>query len=1194
MGSYFFVFTLLQAATTASYFKRCTLFNILTKEWFIWGQLYLYCINLSVDNGSPGLFDDSCDTGSCKECMMACNLELPFNLSNCLWNCNNSNSCKLGCLFYSHTTDKENVQFNEQSKPGMNFTFNLTSIKKECLNTSFLLKRDFVLSIYLITFIIKNGINSTEIVLGLQSQNVFNSQKQNLCDNLNNISNHDIGTEFQLNIYIVNYNGYNKSINQFSNFADYIVGNLSVPLVKGKLIAGILKLYSEHLISFDIFPIKFEPGWHSVISFIIGSSIKYGYRVHGIMFHYDSSGKLQIAPINGDPERFFNTKPIALNLWSNLEISQFFNGTVYIYTIKVNGETVFFESNNQSQSFDNVEVYASEPIYEPQDGFIKNFFIINGNLNDRIQPVILPADYINNRKDFLVTKGFLLATLNILMKVYSVSFNIKPRNFTKGVKSVLHLTLNNNFEAYGESILNVWFHEDGTGKLVICNAGKCGNTLYNIETTSLMLDQWSSVKIYQSFINTKYWFAVELNGINIYQVENSAAKVYKNIKVYASDLWNNAQNASINNLLIINGNAEYLVGSTPIYLVKGNIIAEIPKLDKEYLISVDIYPNIFVHGWHSVVSFIIGSENYYFGDRVPGIYFHESGDGKLQIAAPLNGERNRYFDTKPIRKGMWTNVEVSQILKGNVFIYTIRINGEVVLSAVNNDSQNFDNVKVYASESSHDVQNGFIKNLFIVNGIENSGMQPSVVIFKVLPPQVAFEKNKKFVIIAAILAPVLFVFILLAVVVLFRLHMKKKKTQQSNWMTNIYKIEAYKNENLDNEDEWEILPEYICLDQKVGEGAFGTVFSALISDKILAKLKNAKRKSAVSVFSFSEASSTTVAVKFLKDNASQSELDDFLEEISLMKDIGYHKNIVNMIGCCTVNKPICLITEFMEKGDLLHFLRNRRSKLCASKVERESSINFLHTKSYRQSLQVTTNENLTSEETTYEISLDDIGVITPDDLLSFAWQVASGMEYLSCNKLVHRDLAARNVLVGVEKNIKISDFGLTRRVNDELNYMSNKNRRLPVKWMSVEAIYDQTYTTYSDVWSYGVVLFEIVTLGGTPYPSISNRELITLLKSGYRMERPENCSDLMYDIMLHCWNEDPLQRPTFTELREHFDEMISQEEEIFQKPMLVKSLGNTKNRLSNKPLTKRYATRVYAQQNKTPADMANHAFSDAI
>ncbi|XP_065679849.1 fibroblast growth factor receptor 2-like [Hydra vulgaris] len=249
------------------------------------------------------------------------------------------------------------------------------------------------------------------------------------------------------------------------------------------------------------------------------------------------------------------------------------------------------------------------------------------------------------------------------------------------------------------------------------------------------------------------------------------------------------------------------------------------------------------------------------------------------------------------------------------------------------------------------------------------------------------------------------------------------------------------------------------------------------------------------------------------DYANQLEFNDFTEEINLMKGIGYHKNIVNMIGCSTLEKPLCLVVELMENGDLLQFLKNRRTKKINSSSEK--------------------------------VSVDDNEKVTPNDLISFAWQVASGMEYISSIKLVHRDLAARNILVGADKIVKISDFGLTRKVNADLNYMGSNNRRLPIKWMSIEAIFDRTFTTYSDVWAYGIVLFEIVTLGGTPYPTISNRELLPLLKTGYRMERPDNCSQPMFDCMLHCWNKDPLQRPTFTKLRELFEEIMSESGNYF-------------------------------------------------
>ncbi|XP_047133293.1 angiopoietin-1 receptor-like isoform X2 [Hydra vulgaris] len=392
-------------------------------------------------------------------------------------------------------------------------------------------------------------------------------------------------------------------------------------------------------------------------------------------------------------------------------------------------------------------------------------------------------------------------------------------------------------------------------------------------------------------------------------------------------------------------------------------------------------------------------------------------------------------------------------------------------------------------------------------------------------------------IIAAILVPLLVILVILVtVVVVMKICRKKIKSQPSIRNQDLCTMEDYIGFDF-QADEWEIFPNSIVLDKKIGEGAFGTVYIAKLNADVFAKTKYASRQSK------SAFRATNVAVKLLKDGASHSEYSDFREEIDLMKGIGYHKNIVNMIGCSTIKKPLCLLVEFMENGDLLQFLRNRRSKLCSSKIDGEPAISFMYTPGYQQSLETTTSDSFIGLMPN-NVSLDE-EVITPEDLLSFAWQVASGMEYLSCIKLVHRDLAARNILVGAEKNVKISDFGLTRKVNDELNYMSTKNRRLPVKWMSVEAIFDQMFTSFSDVWAYGVVLFEIVTLGGTPFPTISNRELLNLLKSGYRMERPENCSEPMYSIMLHCWNEDPLQRPTFTELREHLEEILSEGDHYF-------------------------------------------------
>lgn len=143
-------------------------------------------------------------------------------------------------------------------------------------------------------------------------------------------------------------------------------------------------------------------------------------------------------------------------------------------------------------------------------------------------------------------------------------------------------------------------------------------------------------------------------------------------------------------------------------------------------------------------------------------------------------------------------------------------------------------------------------------------------------------------------------------------------------------------------------------------------------------------------------------------------------------------------------------------------------------------------------------------------------------------------------KLVHRDLAARNVLVATGNVIKISDFGLTRDIYEADAYMKKSKGRIPVKWMAPESLYAQVYTSKSDVWSFGVLLWEIITLGANPYPGIPPERLFSLLKTGYRMDRPENCSDEIYAIMQKCWKTEPAQRPSFGDLADIFDRLLQE------------------------------------------------------
>lgn len=287
---------------------------------------------------------------------------------------------------------------------------------------------------------------------------------------------------------------------------------------------------------------------------------------------------------------------------------------------------------------------------------------------------------------------------------------------------------------------------------------------------------------------------------------------------------------------------------------------------------------------------------------------------------------------------------------------------------------------------------------------------------------------------------------------------------------------------------WEFPRERVILGKPLGEGAFGQVIKA-------------------DAYGLGDNDGpTVVAVKMLKDGHTDSEMADLVSEMEVMKAIGKHINIINLLGCCTQDGPLHVIVEYAAHGNLRDFLRTHRPSF-----------------GYEQPITAHSKQS----------------ALTHKDLVSFAYQVARGMEYLSSKKCIHRDLAARNVLVVENSVMKIADFGLARDLQNIDYYKKKTDGRLPVKWMAPEALFDRVYTTQSDVWSYGVLLWEIMTLGGTPYPSVPVEKLFQLLKDGHRMEKPQGCSPEVYAVMKECWNQSPYQRPTFTELVEGLDRILT-------------------------------------------------------
>ncbi|XP_043392247.1 fibroblast growth factor receptor 1 isoform X6 [Chelonia mydas] len=295
---------------------------------------------------------------------------------------------------------------------------------------------------------------------------------------------------------------------------------------------------------------------------------------------------------------------------------------------------------------------------------------------------------------------------------------------------------------------------------------------------------------------------------------------------------------------------------------------------------------------------------------------------------------------------------------------------------------------------------------------------------------------------------------------------------------------------LPEDPRWELPRDRLILGKPLGEGCFGQV--------VLAEAIGLDKDKPNRV--------TKVAVKMLKSDATEKDLSDLISEMEMMKMIGKHKNIINLLGACTQDGPLYVIVEYASKGNLREYLQARRPP------GMEYCYNPTH---------------LPEEQLSFK------------DLVSCAYQVARGMEYLASKKCIHRDLAARNVLVTEDNVMKIADFGLARDIHHIDYYKKTTNGRLPVKWMAPEALFDRIYTHQSDVWSFGVLLWEIFTLGGSPYPGVPVEELFKLLKEGHRMDKPSNCTNELYMMMRDCWHAVPSQRPTFKQLVEDLDRIVA-------------------------------------------------------
>ncbi|XP_078502337.1 tyrosine-protein kinase ABL1 isoform X2 [Lissotriton helveticus] len=233
----------------------------------------------------------------------------------------------------------------------------------------------------------------------------------------------------------------------------------------------------------------------------------------------------------------------------------------------------------------------------------------------------------------------------------------------------------------------------------------------------------------------------------------------------------------------------------------------------------------------------------------------------------------------------------------------------------------------------------------------------------------------------------------------------------------------------------------------------------------------------------------TVAVKTLKEDTM--EVEEFLKEAAVMKEVK-HPNLVQLLGVCTREPPFYIITEFMTFGNLLDYLR--------------------------------------------ECNRQEVNAVV---LLYMATQISSAMEYLEKKNFIHRDLAARNCLVGENHLVKVADFGLSRLMTGD-TYTAHAGAKFPIKWTAPESLAYNKFSIKSDVWAFGVLLWEIATYGMSPYPGIDLSQVYELLENDYRMERPEGCPEKVYELMRACWQWNPADRPSFAEIHQAFETMFQE------------------------------------------------------
>ncbi|XP_012229228.2 vascular endothelial growth factor receptor 1-like isoform X1 [Linepithema humile] len=444
---------------------------------------------------------------------------------------------------------------------------------------------------------------------------------------------------------------------------------------------------------------------------------------------------------------------------------------------------------------------------------------------------------------------------------------------------------------------------------------------------------------------------------------------------------------------------------------------------------------------------------------------------------------------------------------------------------------------------------------------------------------VKIEEQKPDVILAISIAVLGIISMILAIFITIKVRREKKlkrELMEAGLMHFVDGALECLNPDLTIDEQAELLPydkkfEFprgrLKLGKQLGSGAFGVVMKA----EALGICKNEMV--------------TTVAVKIVRRTTDLTYIRALSNELKIMIHLGKHLNVVNLLGACTKNifkHELLVIVEYCCFGNLQNYLLKHRTNFI-NQIDSKTGkiVHNIGTDILTKTANVNSNNSfdLNSDSDTAtrycsktvntdykETSCSTDGYIFSDnssqpdwrsnyrgdykdqnfkpictqDLLSWAFQIARGMEYLSQRKVLHGDLAARNILLTEDNVVKICDFGLAKSMYKDGNYKKKGDGPLPIKWMAIESMKDYIFSTQSDVWSFGIMLWEFFTLAETPYPGIEVEKLYQKLIEGYRMEQPEYAFREVYDIMLQCWKAEPTLRPDFTNLVESIGNLIEE------------------------------------------------------